>query len=142
LAGVLAAEADAAAITNVTGLPSHYAPLTVERSAFSSKGIEQCTSHAVCTVLVLIPNALGTQPAGTQVAGFEDRTVTFEPRSTPGQAQVASGKIPLPEAERVVSAGRGMKGPEHWKSWPLSCPQERPVPSPYPTLAGGPTLST
>ena len=114
LAGVLAAEADAAAITNVTGLPSQFAPLTVERSAFSSKGIEQCTSHAACTVLVLIPNALGTQQASTQQAGFEDRTVTFEPRSTPGLAQVASGKIPLPEAERVVSAGRGMKGPEHW----------------------------
>src|SRR5690606_10266830 len=24
------------------------------------------------------------------------------------------GKIPLPEAERVVSGGRGMKGPENW----------------------------
>ena len=25
-----------------------------------------------------------------------------------------TGKIPLTEAELVVSAGRGMKGPEHW----------------------------
>jgi electron transfer flavoprotein alpha subunit len=24
------------------------------------------------------------------------------------------GKIPLPEADKVVSAGRGMKGPENW----------------------------
>jgi electron transfer flavoprotein alpha subunit len=24
------------------------------------------------------------------------------------------GKVPLPEAERVVSAGRGLKGPENW----------------------------
>ncbi len=114
LAGVLAAEANAAAITNVTGLPSGYAPLTVQRSAFSSKGIESCVSLAPCTVLVLIPNALGAQAASDQEAGFEDRTIDFLPRSTPGNAQVAGGKIPLPEAERVVSAGRGMKGPEHW----------------------------
>ena len=28
--------------------------------------------------------------------------------------QVQSGSIPLTEAELVVSAGRGMKGPENW----------------------------
>ena len=27
---------------------------------------------------------------------------------------MVSGKIPLPEAELVVSAGRGLKGPENW----------------------------
>ena len=26
----------------------------------------------------------------------------------------SDGAIPLPEAERVVSAGRGLKGPENW----------------------------
>jgi electron transfer flavoprotein alpha subunit len=28
--------------------------------------------------------------------------------------EVASGKVALPEAEAVVSAGRGLKGPENW----------------------------
>jgi electron transfer flavoprotein alpha subunit len=28
--------------------------------------------------------------------------------------KVQSGTVPLPEAEKVVSAGRGMKGPENW----------------------------
>ena len=27
---------------------------------------------------------------------------------------IASGKVALPEAEVVVSAGRGLKGPENW----------------------------
>ena len=30
------------------------------------------------------------------------------------EVNVASGKIALPEAETVVSAGRGLKGPENW----------------------------
>ena len=114
LAGVLAAKAHAGCISNVTALPSSYSPLTVQRSAFSSKGIEQCSSATACTVLVLVPNALGTGAAGADQAAAEDRDVAFVGKSTPGAAQVASGKIPLPEAERVVSAGRGLKGPDNW----------------------------
>jgi electron transfer flavoprotein alpha subunit len=114
LAGVLAATSGAAAVSNVTALPSSYSPLTVERSAFSSKGIEQCTSTASCTVLVLIPNALGLKPSSDARAAFEDRNISLAPKSHVGEAHVASGKIPLPEAERVVSAGRGMKAPENW----------------------------
>ena len=30
------------------------------------------------------------------------------------EVNVASGKVALPEAEAVVSAGRGLKGPENW----------------------------
>jgi electron transfer flavoprotein alpha subunit len=30
------------------------------------------------------------------------------------EASSGDGSVPLPEAVRVVSAGRGLKGPEHW----------------------------
>ena len=114
LAGVLASKASASAISNITALPTGFAPLTVQRSAFSSKGIEVCVSDARCTVMVLVPNALGAGAAGSDTAQVEDRHISFEGKSHPGDAQVASGSIPLPEAERVISAGRGMKGPENW----------------------------
>jgi electron transfer flavoprotein alpha subunit len=35
-------------------------------------------------------------------------------RITVKETRKAGSGIPLPEAELVVSAGRGMKGPEHW----------------------------
>jgi electron transfer flavoprotein alpha subunit len=35
-------------------------------------------------------------------------------RITVKQVERAEGRVPLPEAELVVSAGRGMKGPENW----------------------------
>ncbi len=53
--------------------------------------------------------------AGTAMAlPFNDDMV--ENQITDGQLSraIPEGSIPLPEAELVVSAGRGMKGPENW----------------------------
>ncbi|MGB0312225.1 MAG: electron transfer flavoprotein subunit alpha/FixB family protein, partial [Schleiferiaceae bacterium] len=60
-----------------------------------------------------VPNAIGIKEeagAGTMTsvnAAGADKLTTNE-------VSVASGKVALPEAEIVVSAGRGLKGPEHW----------------------------
>ena len=54
------------------------------------------------------------QSAAGSDAAFEDRNVSAAARATVVEQQLASGTIALPEAERVVSAGRGMKAPENW----------------------------
>jgi len=97
-----------------TALPESYSPVRVVRGAFSSKGIEVCESRSVCTVIGLVPNALGAKEASGSDAAFEDRSVSAPARATVVEQQLASGTIALPEAERVVSAGRGMKAPENW----------------------------
>lgn len=54
------------------------------------------------------------------MAGEGTATVaSFASNVTAGKIKVtsstkASGEVPLTEAEVVVSAGRGMKGPENW----------------------------
>ena len=114
LLGALAVRAEAGVISNVTALPESYSPVRVVRGAFSSKGIEVCESRSACTVIGLVPNALGAKEASGSDAAFEDRSVSAPARATVVEQQLASGTIALPEAERVVSAGRGMKAPENW----------------------------
>jgi len=114
LTGALAVRAEAGVISNVTALPESYSPLRVVRGAFSSKGIEVCESTSARTVIGLVPNALGAKDSAGSDAAFEDRQVSAPARATVVEQQLASGTIALPEAERVVSAGRGMKAPENW----------------------------
>ena len=89
-------------------------PLTVERSAFSSKGLEICASNAAQTVLTLIPNAIGMTEVSPGAGNLQSAGMSGTALAVPGEQTVASGSIPLPEAERVVSAGRGLKAAENW----------------------------
>ncbi|MBB2148368.1 electron transfer flavoprotein subunit alpha/FixB family protein [Pedobacter gandavensis] len=89
---------------------------SVKKNAFSGKafGITELTSPI--KVIALNPNAFGVKEAAVE-ATIE----TFAPelKSTDLTAIVkeivrATDKISLPDAELVVSAGRGLKGPENW----------------------------
>jgi electron transfer flavoprotein alpha subunit len=114
LTPLVSAALDAPAVTNVLALPHSFSPLTVRRGAFSSKGLEDAVAHGSTTVLCIVPNAIGMAPAGTDSASIAPHSATATGKTQLVEQQIASGKIPLPEAERVVSAGRGMKGPENW----------------------------
>lgn len=114
LAALTAAAWDAGAITNATSLPSSFAPLTVKRGAFSSKGLEVAEVHSDRALIGLVPNSVGLSAPSEATAAVETHAGTGTAKTHPVEQQVATGKIPLPEAERVVSAGRGMKGPENW----------------------------
>ena len=84
------------------------------RSAFSSKGIEQVSSNSDCTILSLVPNALGIISNGDSNPSVVLKKIDSNHKTSILQSEKESGEIPLPEAERVVSAGRGLKGPENW----------------------------
>ena len=114
LIGILSSLINAAAISNVTSFPTNHNPLTVLRSAFSSKGIEQVSSNSDCTILSLVPNALGIISNGDSNPSVELKKIDSNGKTSILQSEKESGEIPLPEAERVVSAGRGLKGPENW----------------------------
>jgi electron transfer flavoprotein alpha subunit len=114
LIGILSSLINAAAISNVTSFPTNHNPLTVLRSAFSSKGIEQVSSNSDCTILSLVPNALGIISDGDSNPSVVLKKIDSNGKTFILQSEKESGEIPLPEAERVVSAGRGLKGPENW----------------------------
>tara|TARA_R110000850_G_scaffold7745_13_gene28463 strand:- start:743 stop:1711 length:969 start_codon:yes stop_codon:yes gene_type:complete len=115
VAPVLAVNTQAGLITNVTELPSSVSPLTVKRSVFSSKGFVSYSTEAANKVVVFIPNSVGVEE-GAGSAEMTEMNVSAGdvPQSNVTSVDRVKGKIPLPEAERVVSGGRGLKGPENW----------------------------
>jgi len=113
LAPSLAAMVDGALSTNTTSTPSALEPVVVERGAFSSKGIETLALSGGLPIVSFVPNAIGiVEKAGSGTVTNAD--ASGKDLLTVGEVSVASGKVALPEAEVVVSAGRGLKGPENW----------------------------
>ena len=99
--------------TNTISLPLRTNPTEVKRSSFSSKGIETISLNGNLPIISFVPNSIGIleisgvgETDSQEIAGNDLMEIT--------EVNVASGKIALPEAETVVSAGRGLKGPENW----------------------------
>ena len=116
IAPIIAAKREAALITNAIELPSTLSPFTIKRKAFSSKAYALYSTDSNQKVISITPNAIGihqTQVA-TSVESFSYNTTDSDQRLKSISVDKATGKIPLTEAELVVSAGRGLKGPENW----------------------------
>ncbi len=111
----LAVFMNASLSTNVVDLPDTSNGFTVKRSVFSGKGFAFVEMLKNTKVIAITPNSteLKENPVSISV---EQRPAESHTNSTQIMAtSKAAGKIPLTEAEVVVSAGRGMKGPENWK---------------------------
>lgn len=90
--------------------------LQVKKTAFSGKAFALVALHSPIKVLALNPNSFAIKEAPT-----EAEILPFEPKTSEGDFNTlikdivrATNKISLPEAEIVVSGGRGLKGPENW----------------------------
>ena len=102
----------AACITNVISL-TESSDITVKRKSFSTKAIEISKSNTEKTILSISPNSFGL------IENQIDCTIERSDFSEKGDIsfdgqETAGGKISISEAEIVVSAGRGLKGPENW----------------------------
>lgn len=115
LAPALSINADAALLSNVVSLAESTSPFTVKRGVYSGKGFNNLSSDAAKRLVVFVPNSLAPE-AGDGSAAIESVSAGTgsAPRVNVQEVDRVKGKIPLPEAERVVSAGRGLKGPENW----------------------------
>ena len=110
----VAARWDAGLVAGATSQPS--ADFTVQRNVFSGKAIAQVQVNTANKVITVLPNS-GSVLATGQTASVEAFQADLGPASMVSKgikAENKDGEIPLPEAQIVVSGGRGMKGPEHW----------------------------
>jgi electron transfer flavoprotein alpha subunit len=101
-------------ITNAIETPENIAPFQVKRKVFSGKGFMIAKSDAQGVVVTVAQNAFGVKE--NSVSGAEE-VVTANVSNNDTKVishEETSGKLDLKEAEIVVSAGRGMKGPENW----------------------------
>lgn len=115
MAPALSIYAEAGLLSNVTQLPLSTDPLTVKRGVFSSKGFNELSSTTEKTVIEFVPNSISAEEKGGEAEMTSaDAQVGDTPRVKVEEVDRVKGQIPLPEAERVVSGGRGLKGPDNW----------------------------
>lgn len=100
-------------ITNIISLSEDSSLLKVKRKAFSSKAIETVVVKSKKAILSIAPNSFKVIENSGMCEIRKNDTIKTGRITVEGQ-ETSSGKISLSEAEIVVSAGRGLKGPENW----------------------------
>lgn len=112
--GRLAVKLNAGSVSGVNALPDTSNGFTVSKSVYSGKAIAHYAIHTDIKVLSLMGNAIQPQILGSEVTPQEINLDVISPKIKVISKHTETGHVPLPEAEKVVSAGRGMKGPENW----------------------------
>ena len=87
---------------------------TFKRQSFSSKAIETVKLNTNQAVISIAPNSFELVQVNTDCT-INMNQKNFDSDLTVISKDVNKGKISLSEAEIVVSAGRGLKGPENWE---------------------------
>jgi len=108
----IAVQCDASFISNVIEVPNS---LKVKKKSFSGKAFEYTQSNLDNVVYAISPNSFYSEENQVSIS-CETFTANDLSESTVQSINIEKsvGKISLAEAEVVVSAGRGLKGPENW----------------------------
>jgi len=104
---------NASMASSVIALPETGSGFKVKRGVFSGKGFAYVTLDKTNKLIAITPNSTELKEHSTTIA-VETVSGSGAGKTTITSTSKAAGKIPLTEAEVVVSAGRGMKGPENW----------------------------
>jgi len=114
MAGRVAVTLNAALASNVVDYPDTSAGFVVKRGVFSGKAFAYVNLTAPVKVLALTPNSVEIKKNGHAASVSSQAVSAVASNCAVTGTNKITGKIPLTEAEVVVSAGRGMKGPENW----------------------------
>jgi len=113
IAARLAIKLDASSASNVVGLPSGN---TVKTSIFTGNAFAEIELKKSKRILVVNKNIVDLKLDGSDapVEAFTAEVSADDNRVKVVSQDKATGKVLLPEADIVVSGGRGLKGPENW----------------------------
>lgn len=115
IAGRLSVRLDAGLVSGANSLPTANGDaLRVKKSVFSGKAIAEYEITSTSKVISLMGNAVKPEVVGNPVSVETVEVPAIKGRIRVKSVKTQEGIVPLPEAEVVVSAGRGMKGPENW----------------------------
>ena len=114
LCGRLAVRMDAGSVAGANGLPTNNGSFKVTKGVFSGKAIATYEINTPNKVISLMGNSLKPEVIGSDVAVESLGIDVGASALKTSQSKESGGMVPLPEAELVVSAGRGLKGPENW----------------------------
>jgi electron transfer flavoprotein alpha subunit len=111
----LSVKLKAGLVSGAVALPDTSNGFVVKKGAFSGKAFAYVSIDTPIKIVGVTPNAFGVEKTDGSAA-VESISVSI-PASGVKVLEVnrqQSDTLPLPEAELVVSAGRGLKGPENW----------------------------
>ena len=116
VAARVAIKTGASLATNVTELPDTRGGFKVKQSIYTGKAFAIIELTAATKVIALKKNAAEIKTDG-QLATVEVFSPTVDEAGfgvSVVKQEKATGDVLLPEADIVVSGGRGLKGPENW----------------------------
>jgi electron transfer flavoprotein alpha subunit len=101
-------------ISGAVEVPNTSNGFVVKVNVFSGKAFGLVSVTSAKKIISLLPNSIQPEKSGSAcgVANFDGEAGPSAIRVI--ETKKPEGEIPLPEAELVVSAGRGLKGPENW----------------------------
>ncbi len=108
----LSAKLKAGLASGAIALPS--ADGSVKVNVFSGKAFGNVSFNSDKKIISLTPNSIQIEETGGSAAVEEFNADAGSASLTVKDVQKQEGDVLLPEAELVVSAGRGLKGPENW----------------------------
>lgn len=115
-APLVAVALNAGYASNVVALPVSTSPFQVKRNAFSNKAFNVTEIETEVKVIGLAKNSFGLVETASSLTE-EDFNPTLNDADfgvKTENIEKVTGKVTIADAEIVVSAGRGMKGPENW----------------------------
>lgn len=115
LIGNIAYLLDAGSVSAAVDIPETDKGFSVRKGVYSSKALVNIEINTAIKVVSVLGNSLQISVVGSNA---EVQPIALDVLQ-PGIKVLSVDKLqsnvsPLPEAERVVSGGRGLKGPENW----------------------------
>lgn len=111
----LSARLKAGLVAGAVALPDTSGGFTVKKTVFSGKAFANVSVNTDIKIISLNPNSFQVEATGGNAEVVKVNATPDAPKTKVVSVNKVQGEIPLSEAERVVSGGRGLKGPENWK---------------------------
>lgn len=116
IAARLAIKLDASVASNVVTLPDTSTGFIVKTSIFTGNAFAMVELKKARKILIINKNIVDSKLDGSDapVEKIAADVAADDNRVSVINTEKATGKVLLPEADIVVSGGRGLKGPENW----------------------------
>ncbi len=111
----VSARMKAGLVAGAISLPDTSNGFSIKKNVFSGKAFAEYQITTATKIISLLPNSIKVEKSSASAEVVENTSDFGSPKVVSKEIKKDAGDhIPLPEAEIVVSAGRGLKGPENW----------------------------
>lgn len=110
----LSARLKAGLVSGAVALPDTSNGFVVKKGVFSGKAFANIAVNTPIKIVALNPNAYQAKAGEGSAEVVALNVSDINPKVKITATNKITGQVPLSEAERVISGGRGLKGPENW----------------------------